>query len=90
MPAGGEHLGAAADHLVGPGKSDPSLAALGFLTVNDSFQGDTTLQTDDDGDITGASVAIPADLVLPARVEAVVMTDAFPAARAELTPGSAS
>ena len=27
---------------------------------------------------------------VPARVEAVVMTDAFPAARAELTPGSAS
>jgi cytochrome c553 len=41
----------AADHLVEPGKSDASLAALGFLTVNDSFQGDTILQADDRIDV---------------------------------------
>ncbi|TLD70306.1 DUF1553 domain-containing protein [Phragmitibacter flavus] len=41
----------AADHLLEPGKTDPSLAALGFLTVNDSFQGDNLLQTDDRIDV---------------------------------------
>jgi mono/diheme cytochrome c family protein len=46
----------AADHLVEAGKSDPSLAALGFLTVNDSFQGDTTLQTDDRIDVVTRGV----------------------------------
>jgi cytochrome c553 len=46
----------AADHLVEPGKSDPSLAALGFLTVNDSFQGDNLLQTDDRIDVVTRGV----------------------------------
>jgi len=46
----------AADHLVEPGKGDPSLAALGFLTVNDSFQGDNLLQTDDRIDVVTRGV----------------------------------
>jgi len=46
----------AADHLVEAGKGDPSLAALGFLTVNDSFQGDTILQTDDRIDVVSRGI----------------------------------
>lgn len=41
----------AADHLQAPGKPVGSLAALGFLTVNDSFVGDGTLQIDDRIDV---------------------------------------
>jgi hypothetical protein len=41
----------AADQLQAPGKSVGSLAALGFLTVNDSFVGDGTLQIDDRIDV---------------------------------------
>ncbi len=43
----------AADKLVPEGKADPSLAALGFLTVNDTFQGDGLLQNDDRIDVIG-------------------------------------
>ena len=41
----------AADHLQAPGKPASALAALGFLTVNDSFVGDGTLQIDDRIDV---------------------------------------
>jgi hypothetical protein len=41
----------AADHLQAPGKPVGSLAALGFLTVNDSFVGDGALQIDDRIDV---------------------------------------
>ncbi|MBX7209381.1 MAG: PSD1 and planctomycete cytochrome C domain-containing protein [Verrucomicrobiaceae bacterium] len=47
----------AADKLVGSidpnGTNSPNLAALGFLTVNDSFLGDRLLQTDDRIDVVG-------------------------------------
>jgi cytochrome c553 len=46
----------AADHLVEPGKTDASLAALGFLTVNDSFQGDNVLQIDDRIDVVSRGI----------------------------------
>jgi len=41
----------AADHLQAPGKPVGALAALGFLTVNDTFVGDGTLQLDDRIDV---------------------------------------
>jgi mono/diheme cytochrome c family protein len=41
----------AADHLQAPGKPVSALAALGFLTVNDTFVGDGTLQIDDRIDV---------------------------------------
>ncbi len=45
----------AADKLAGgiqaAGPNSPNLAALGFLTVNDTFLGDRTLQTDDRIDV---------------------------------------
>lgn len=43
----------AADKLLPEGKTDPSLAALGFIAVNDTFQGDKLLQTDDRIDVIG-------------------------------------
>ena len=43
----------AADQALPPGKIDPSLAALGFLTVNDTFLGDRLLQNDDRIDVIG-------------------------------------
>jgi len=47
----------AADKLAGSiqktGSNSPNLAALGFLTVNDSFLGDRLLQTDDRIDVVG-------------------------------------
>ena len=42
---------------------------------------DTTISTDASGNISGAAVAVGSGISLPASVEAVVMTDAFPAAR---------
>jgi hypothetical protein len=41
----------AADHLQAPGKPVGALAALGFLTVNEGFLGDTHLQIDDRIDV---------------------------------------
>lgn len=41
----------AADHLQAPGRPAASLAALGFLTVNDWFTGDVQLQIDDRIDV---------------------------------------
>lgn len=43
----------AADQLLPAGKTDASLAALGFLTVNDTFLGDRLLQNDDRIDVIG-------------------------------------
>ena len=42
---------------------------------------DTTITTDGSGNISGATVVVGDAIALPASVEAVVMTDAFPAAR---------
>lgn len=53
------------------------------------YYSDTTMTTDASGDITGTSVRIGADVVLPTKVEAIVMTDAFPAKRTTLPTGSA-
>ncbi|MFN8125079.1 MAG: PQQ-binding-like beta-propeller repeat protein [Candidatus Nanopelagicales bacterium] len=59
--------------------------ATGRPVPIDYYQ-DTTMTTDADGTITGTSVTVPADL--PDRVTAYVMTDAFPAATAELDGSS--
>jgi len=48
----------------------------------------TTTRTDPAGSIVGASVTVPEGVRLPARVQAFVMTDAFPAASATFEAGS--
>ncbi len=45
------------------------------------YYSETAMSTDAAGNITGATVRIPANVSVPAKVEAIVMTDAFPAAR---------
>ena len=66
-----------ADHFV----SILLLDAVTGTPVPIDYYRDTTLTTDDSGNISGATVVVGEGIALPASVEAVVMTDAFPAAR---------
>lgn len=66
----------AADHLVSVLLSDPATGD----PVGIDYQALTTTRTDGAGNITGATVRIPAGTVVPPKVVATVMTDAFPLA----------
>jgi hypothetical protein len=50
----------------------------------------TQTRTDASGNVTGVTVTVPEGTELPATVEAVVMTDAFPAHRQQLDLGGGS
>jgi hypothetical protein len=66
-----------ADHVV----SILLLDAVTGAPVPIDYYRDTTITTDPAGNIAGATVDVGEGIALPASVEAVVMTDAFPAAR---------
>ena len=55
-------------------------AATGVPVPIDYYR-DTTLSTDGSGNISGATVRVGEGIAVPDSIEAVVMTDAFPAAR---------
>ncbi len=65
------------DHFVSILLLDPETGA----PVPIDYYRDTTLTTDAAGNISGATVRVPDNIRLPESIEAVVMTDAFPAAR---------
>ncbi|MGZ6869176.1 MAG: hypothetical protein ACXVHI_02515 [Frankiaceae bacterium] len=44
-----------------------------------NYQGGTTMSTDPAGNISATTVRIPKGNAMPSRLEAVVMTDTFPA-----------
>lgn len=50
----------------------------------------TKTQTDSAGNVTGVTVTVPDGTTLPSQVEAVVMTDAFPAYRQQVSVGGGS
>jgi hypothetical protein len=66
-----------ADHVV----SILLLDAVTGTPVPIDYYRDTTITTDGSGNISGATVVVGEGIALPASVEAVVMTDAFPASR---------
>ena len=65
------------DHFVSILLLDPATGA----PVPIDYYRDTTLATDPAGNIAGATVRVPDGIRVPESIEAVVMTDAFPAAR---------
>ena len=77
---------AKADHFV----SVLLVDAVTGQPVPIDYYSDTTMSTDAAGNITGTTVKIPASQALPSSVEAIVMTDAFPAKRATFSGGGGS
>jgi hypothetical protein len=80
-----------ADLDLAPGTQYPKDAHFVSILLLDADSGDpvsldyyrdTAMRTDDAGNIVGTSVTVPDGIDLPARIEAHVMADAFPAATA--------
>jgi outer membrane protein assembly factor BamB len=86
------------DLALAPGTRYPSDAHFVSVLLLDAVTGDpvpldyysdTTMRTDEAGNVVGTSVQVPDGVALPARIEAHVMTDAFPAATATFEGGGA-